>query len=67
MIPANTNPPVNDLSDEEIEFMVEHIEEFEPEERAEILAAAEALTARRQAAACRSQPALWRCLLPMCP
>ena len=54
MIPANTNPPVNDLSDEEIEFMVEHIEEFEPEERAEILAAAEALTARRHAAACHA-------------
>lgn len=41
-----------DLSDEEIDFMVEHIEEFEPEERAEILAAADALAERRHAAAC---------------
>jgi hypothetical protein len=41
-----------DLSDEEIDFMVEHIEQFDPEERAEILAAADALAERRHAAAC---------------
>jgi hypothetical protein len=44
----------DDLSDEEIDFMVENIEQFEEEERAEIMAAAGALSARRQAAACHA-------------
>ena len=34
--------------------MVEHIDQFEPEERGEILAAADALAARRHAAACQT-------------
>jgi predicted phage terminase large subunit-like protein len=46
--------PVDDLSDEEVDFMVEHIDQFEPEERAEIVAAADALAARRHAAACHT-------------
>jgi predicted phage terminase large subunit-like protein len=46
--------PVEDLSDEEVDFMVEHIEEFEEEERAEIMAAAGALSARRHAASCHA-------------
>lgn len=51
---AGTGAPVEDLSDEEIDFLVENLDRFSPEEQAEIITASEVLASRRHAAACQN-------------
>ena len=43
-----------DLTDEEIDFLVEHIDQFSPDEQAEILVASDVLAQRRHSASCQT-------------
>lgn len=54
MTPANAISPTQDLSEEEIDFMVENLDLFPADEQAEIIAASTALADRRHAAACQA-------------